>query len=235
MINCIIIDDESLAQEDLVNKINKIQDLEILGVFNSALDAVSLIDTGKVDLVFCDIQMPDINGISFLKSLRKHPLFIFITGNPNYAVESYELDVLDYILKPFGLDRLLKSVNKARTVLESQSADSANRDFLMIKDRATNIIMPLNDIFFIKSDRDYIRIATLEKEYVIYKRLADIEDELSTARQFLRVQKSYIINLTYAKHIEGNLIKMRGSIEDIPIGGQYKAELYKRLGIIGGN
>ena len=177
--------------------------------------------------------MPDISGVSFLKSLKKAPLFIFVTGDPNYAIESYELDMLDYVLKPFGVDRLLKSVNKARALLESQKTKLPDRDFLIIKDRSLNIIMPYDEIFFIKSDKDYIKVSTMEKDYIMYKRLSEIQESLSSTRQFLRVQKSYIVNLGFAKTVDGSCIKMKGNIEDIPIGGQYRAELYKRLGITG--
>jgi len=233
MIRCIIVDDEELAQEILVEQIDKIPDLELLGVYDSALDAMPIVRSGEVDLVFSDIQMPEISGVSFLKSLKKSPLFIFVTGDPNHAIESFELDVVDYILKPFGLDRLLKSVNKVRALLDSQNFNTPNRDFLIIKDRNSNIIMPYNEIYFIKSDGDYVTIATEEKNYVVCKRLTEIVEALNSAKQFFRVQKSYVINLDFAKTINGNIIKMRGNIGDIPIGGQYKAELYKRLGITG--
>lgn len=235
MISCIVIDDEPLAQENLVNQISKIPDLELLGVFDSALDALPLMGQGKVDLVFCDIQMPEISGVSFLRSLKKSPLFIFVTGDPSYALESYELDVLDYVLKPFGVDRLLKSVSKAQALLEAQKTNLPDRDFLIIKDRSLNTIMPYNEIFFIKSDKDYITVSTMEKEYIMYKRLSEIEESLSSTRQFLRVQKSYIVNLDFARTVDGSYIKMKGSIEDIPIGRQYRAELYRRLGITGGD
>lgn len=235
MISCIVIDDEPLAQEDLAEKIGKIPDLELLGIFDSALDALPLIGQGKVDLVLCDIQMPDISGVSFFKSLKNSPLFIFVTGDPTYALEGFELDVVDYVLKPFGIDRLLKSVNKARALLQSQNTNLPNRDFLIIKDRSLNIIMPYKEIFFIKSDRDYIKVSTIDKDYIMYKRLSEIEESLSPARQFLRVQKSYIVNLEFARTVDGNHIKMKGSIQDIPIGGQYKDELYRRLGITDGD
>jgi DNA-binding LytR/AlgR family response regulator len=234
MINCIVIDDEPLALENLAGKIAKIPDLKLLEAFESAWDALPLINAGKIDLVFCDIQMPDISGVSFLKSLTRPPLFIFVTGNPNHAIESYELNVVDYILKPFGTDRLYKSVNRARAFLESQKTNLPHRDFFIIKDRSKNIIMPYNEIIYLKSDREYVTVATIEEKYLMYKRLSEIEESLSSARQFLRVQKSYIVNLDFAKTVDGSYIKMKGSIEDIPIGGQYKAELYKRLGIIGG-
>ena len=113
MINCIVIEDEPLSQEAIVRDIGKIQNLNLLGVFDNALQALSIIQSGKVDLVFCDIQMPEIDGVTFLKSLKNPPMFVFVTGNPEYAIESFELDVVDYIRKPYNLDRLLKAVNKA--------------------------------------------------------------------------------------------------------------------------
>lgn len=233
MINCIVVDDEQLALDTIVSHIKKIHDLEIVGAFDNALDAMPTISSGKVDLVFCDIQMPDINGVSFLKSIKNPPLFIFVTGDPSHAIESFELDVLDYIMKPFGVDRLLKSVNKARAFLESEKSPVTDRKFLIIKDRSANVIVPYNEVFFIKSDKDYIKISTAEKVYTVWRKISDMEETLAHAKQFLRVQKSYIINLDFAKTVEGNHIKMKGSIENIPIGGQYKAELYRRLGISG--
>lgn len=231
MIKCIVIDDEKLAQDTLISHIEKIHDLEVVGAFDNALDAMPIITTGIVDLIFCDIQMPDISGVAFLKSLRKPPLFIFVTADPNYAVESFELDVVDYIMKPFGVDRLLKSVNKVRAFLDMDKTPANGRKFLIIKDRSANVIMPYDEIFFIKSDKDYINVSTMEKVYTIWRKISDMEETLNQASQFLRVQKSYIVNLDFAKTVEGNLIKMKGNIPDIPIGGQYKDELYKRLGI----
>ncbi len=232
---CIIIDDEQLALDTMMSHVKKIPDLEILGTFENALNAMPLISSNKVDIVFCDIQMPDINGVPFLKSLHNPPLFIFVTGDPNHAIESFELDVLDYIMKPFGVDRLLKSVNKARAFLESEKSSTNDREFLVIKDRSSNVIVPYDEVFFIKSDKDYIKVSTIEKVYTIWKKISDMEAALAHTRQFLRIQKSYIVNLNFAKTVEGNHIKMKGSIEDIPIGGQYKAELYKRLGISSGD
>lgn len=235
MINCIVVDDEQLALDTMISHIEKIHDLELLGAFDNALDAMPIIFSGKVDLVFCDIQMPDINGVSFLKSIKTPPLFIFVTGDPNHAIESFELDVLDYILKPFGVDRLLKSVNKARAFLDSEKSSANDRKFLIIKDRYANVIVPYDEVYFIKSDRDFVDIYTAEKMYTVWRKISDMEETLAHAKQFLRVQKSYIVNLDFAKTIEGNHIKMKGSIESIPIGGQYKAELYKHLGISGAN
>lgn len=231
MINCIVIDDEKLAQHDLVSQLKQIYDLEVLGTFSNALDAKPLITSEKLDLIFCDFQMPDVHELAFLKNLKKTPLLIFVTENPSYAIESFELDVLAYIMKPIKEDRLLKSINKARVLLDAEKPRFHDRKSLIFKDRNSNIIMPYDDIFFIKSDKDYIKIATKEKEYTIWRKISDIERALDSARQFLRVQKSYIVNLDFAKVVGGSHIKMKGNIEDIPIGKQYKGELYNRLGI----
>jgi len=233
MMTCIVIDDEPLAREYLVDQIGKIHDLEILGVFGSPMGAGEIVKTGKIDLVFSAIQMSELSGTSFLKSLKKPPLFIFVTRDPTFAVESFDLGVVDYVMKPFGLDRLLKAVDKARTLLDVQRENMPSRDFLIIKDRNQSVIMPHGEILFIKSDKDYVTIATKEKKYTICQRLAKIEDALSSARQFLRVHKSYIVNLHFAKMINGNEIKMKGDVESVPIGVHYKAGLYSRLGIAG--
>lgn len=232
MIKCIIIDDEESAQEILVSYLEKIPDIEILGVYDSAIDAMKLLKSNEVNLVFCDIQMPGVSGVNFLKSLRNPPLFVFVTGDPTYALEGYELNILDYVLKPFGVDRLIRTIEKAQAFLESEKGSSPERDFLIIKDRSHIIITPHKEIFFIKGDKDYVWIYALEKNYNVWKRLIDLEEKLGSAKQFVRVHKSYIVNLDFAKRVEGNVIKMKGSIDDIPIGGQYKVELFKRLGLI---
>ncbi|TDS12159.1 LytR/AlgR family response regulator transcription factor [Sphingobacterium paludis] len=233
MIKCIVIDNEKLAIEMITSCIEKIHDLEILGVFHNFLDAMPIISSGKVDVIFCEIQMPDINGVSFLKSINNPPLFIFVTGDPGHAIESFELGVLDYIMKPLEIDRLLKSVNKVRAFLEPEKSSAFERNFLVIRDRSANVIIPYIELYFIRSDKDYVKIFTVEKTYTVWKKISELEETLAYAKQFLRVQKSYIVNLDHAKTVEGNLIKMKGSVENIPIGGQYKPELYKRLGISG--
>lgn len=231
MIKSIVIEDEVLAQEILVSYLEKIPDVEILGVFDSALDAMKIVKSNEIDLVFCDIQMPDLDGVNFLKSLKNPPLFVFVTGDPTFAVEGYQLNVLDYVLKPFGLDRLIKTIEKAQAYLNLEKVDKSERNFLVIKDRSNIIITPYNEVFFIKSDKDYVQVETAEKMYKVWKKLIDMEESLANAKQFIRVHKSYIVNLDFAKRVEGNIIKMKGSLEDIPIGGQYKSELYKRLGL----
>lgn len=234
MIKCIVIDDEQLAQEILVSHLEKIPDIEIVGVFNNAFDAMKVLRSNVINLVFCDIQMPDLDGVNFLKSLKNPPLFVFVTGDPSHAIEGYQLNVLDYILKPFGVDRLLQTIEKAQAYLNLEKGTKPELNFLIIKDRSNIIITPYDEVYSIKADKDYVWVETSEKTYHVWKKLMEMEESLINAKQFIRVHKSYIINLDYAKQVEGNIIKMKGSLDDVPIGGQYKAELFKRLGLTGG-
>jgi len=231
MIKCIVIDDEELAQEILVSHLKKIPNVDVVGIFDNAIDAMATLKSTAINLVFCDIQMPDLDGVTFLKSLKNPPLFVFVTGDPTYAIEGYQLNVLDYVLKPFGVERLIKTIEKAEAFLESERNHQPGLNFLIIKDRSHIIITHYNDVFSIKSDKDYVQIETSEKKYNVWKKLIDMEESLMNAKQFIRVHKSYIVNLDFAKRVEGNVIKMKGDLDDIPIGGQYRAELYKRLGL----
>ncbi|MGM1430842.1 LytR/AlgR family response regulator transcription factor [Sphingobacterium lactis] len=231
MIKCIVIDDDELTQEMLVSTLNKIPGVEILGVYDNAMDAMKILKNGEINLVFCEILMPDMDGITLLKSFRSPPFFVFVTGNPYYAVESFELNVVDYVLKPFGSDRLLKAIEKALIFIDSEKGVNQNTNHLIIKDRSIIIITPYDELYYIKADKDYVWVETKEKRYNLWKKLIDMESALVSARQFVRVHKSFIVNLDFAKRVEGNVIKMRGSIKDIPIGGQYKSGLLKRLGL----
>ncbi|SEB17096.1 LytR/AlgR family response regulator transcription factor [Pedobacter hartonius] len=228
--NCIVIDDERLARETLSGYIEKIPGLHLNGAFENALEATDLIGSGKIDIIFCDIQMPELDGVSFFKTLKNPPIFIFVTGHSAFAVESFELNVFDYILKPFSITRLLKTVNKIHAA-DDNKRNGIDKKSLIIKDRSSNVIIPHGEIFFLKSDKDYIKVVTINKEYLVWKKISDMEDGLASTGQFLRVQKSYIVNLNFVKKITGNMIIMNGSIEVIPIGGQYREELYRYFGI----
>ena len=231
MIKCILIDDEELAQEQLISKLTKIPNVAIVAVFNNAFDAIRLLNSDQINLVFCDIQLPDMNGVSLLKSLKNPPLFVFVTADPNYALEGYELNLLDYILKPFTMERLLKTIHKAQDFLAAAKAHTVTRNYMIIRDKQYNFITPYNEIYYIKADKDYASIWTKDKKHYVWRKLIDLEESLLEAPQFARVHKSYIVNLEYAEHVIGNIIKMKGSLPDIPIGGQYKTGLFNKLGI----
>lgn len=230
MINCLIIDDEPLARETLEDYIVRIPFVNLLGSFEDPMEAMEVISSTKVDLVFSDIQMPEITGISFLKSLKQPPLFIFVSGHPVYAAESYELDVVDYIVKPFSFERLLKSVNKARASLASGQDDLLFKEYFTIKDRTRNVVVRYEEIHYLEGCKDYVIVATSEKEHMVLDTMKHMESVLPK-KTFLRVQKSYIVNLAYVKAVSPTTVIMKGSIKDIPIGLQYRDNLYKMLDI----
>jgi len=168
----------------------------------------------------------------FFKSLVNPPLFVFVTDNASFAIEGYELGLLDYILKPICFSRLLKTITKAQVHLDLRRKNSLpTNDFLVIKDRANIVIIPYGEIFYIKSDKDYVWVDTLSRKYHTWERLGHLEEALISVNQFVRVHKSYIVNLDFAQRVEGNFIKLKGNVIDVPIGGLYKAKLFRRLGL----
>lgn len=232
MISCIIIEEDPLFREELEAHTLKIPWLDVLAVFERSTLAIDMLNEGGIDLVLCDTQMSGINGLALIK-YYPNSLFIFITDHSDDAVECFELNVLDYILKPMHIDRLLKAISKSRIVIENKIAGSRQKDFFIVKDRSLNVIIGYNEIYYLKSDKDYTKIITAEKEYVTWKKISDIEKLLSHNRQFLRVQRSYIVNLDFARAVNANCIKMKTNVDDVPIGKHYRHALYSRLGILG--
>ncbi|SMG05916.1 LytR/AlgR family response regulator transcription factor [Sphingobacterium psychroaquaticum] len=232
MIKCITVDNEKLAKEKLTSDLGKIHGVKIMGVYSNAFDALRTINSEEIHLVFCDIQIPEIDGISFFKSLQNPPLFVFVTADAKYAVEGYELNIFDYILKPVDIDRLIKTINKAHFFLDSLKASAMSRNYMIIKEKNSRYITAYDEIHYIKGDKDYAYIFTKEKVYYVWQKLMNLEESLLDVPQFIRVHKSFIVNLDFADQVKGNTIKMKGTVVAIPIGARYKVDLFKKLGII---
>ncbi len=230
MYNCIVIDDECYAREALETSIEKVPFLHLLGSFDHPLPAMELLANKQVDIVFSDIQMPDLDGITFLKSLKQPPVFIFVTGIRQYAVESFELDVLDFIVKPFDFLRFLKAANKARAYLESTRSQIRSKDYLILKDRAAHTIVRFADIYAVQSNKDYVTVRTVEKAYLVWKTMSFMESNL-VGDNFIRVHKSHLVNLDFVTSVTAVKILMKGNLGDIPIGTQYRDGLFRRMGI----
>jgi len=230
MIRCIIIDDERIARETVEDFARRVPYLTVVGVFEDAMEAVILVSQGHVDLVFSDVQMPEITGIAFLKSLRNPPYFIFFTGNPGYAAESYELDVVDYILKPLTFERFLKAANKVYEKLVPRTSNDMDDQYLPVKDRHKTVLIAFQDILYVEGMKDYLKIVTKEKDFVIMETMKKLESLLPKGL-FHRVQKSYIINLRQVKEVDATSATLRDTDKPIPLGLQYRDEFYKRLKI----
>lgn len=234
-IKCITIDDEHLAHKLLADYITKVPMLELAGQFKKAADALEIINAGQIDLIFLDIQMPGFTGIEFMESLQNKPLVIFTTAYSEYALKGYELEVIDYLLKPIEFERFVKAVNKAAKQLMLQSNNkntpektSANKeqDFIFVKSGYKSIKVKLDDILYIEGLKEYANIFTEERKYTLLERLKNLELTLPS-HKFIRVHKSFIVAINKINAVYGNIIEIKN--KKIPVGRTYKKEIENTL------
>jgi len=223
--NCIIIEDEPAAQSILQHYINLCPGLTCSGTFMDAFSAQMFLDTNTVDLIFLDINLPEMSGVSFLRSLIHPPLVIFTTAYPQYAVDGFDLEAVDFLLKPFSFERFCKAVNKAKERLNSGSMLTASGKITVKADRRIYQIS-LNDILFVESCADYVNIQCAEKKLMVHGTLKAWEEKLK-GLLFMKVHRTAIVNLQRIDHIEGNQIQIAG--HRIPVSEQFKEELLNRM------
>lgn len=222
-IKCIIIDDEPLAIKVLQNHLNEFQNMELIGTFSSPLDALPMIEGNEIDVLFLDINMPKMNGLDFLKSLTTRPLTIITTAYREFAVESFDLDVLDYLVKPIPFGRFLKAINKItnRINLEKEKSTEISfreEPFIFLKVDKKLMKIKLNDILYIESLKDYIKVITLIGDFLVHKSMTSISEELPS-ENFIRIHRSYTIAINKIKSVEGNSVEIAN--RRIPIGRNY--------------
>lgn len=224
-IKCIAIDDEPLALQQISSYIDQTPFLEKVALCDSALQAMEVVNDHDIELMFVDINMPDINGLDFVRSLTKKPQVIFTTAYSEYAMEGFKVDALDYILKPISYAVFLKAANKAKIWFElnQKPAESikTNQDYLFVKSEYKLIRILLSEIKYIESSNEYIQIHLInEKPVTTLIRLKVMEEQLPK-EQFMRVHRSFIVNLNQVKVIERNRIIFDNKVY-IPVGDQYK-------------
>lgn len=212
-IKCIIIDDEPSSQNVLKSFINKIDYLDLLHVCNNATEALAYLKNNSVDLLFLDINMPQLSGVSFYESLQNPPKVIFTTAYSEYALEGFNLDATDYLLKPFSFERFVQAVSKLKNL-----NDHPTENIIIKADKKLHQIK-IDEIYFIESLGDYIKIHLENTTLVTYKTLTKMYSELPKS-SFIQVHKSFIINKNKINYIEGNLIII--SSNKIPLGMKYK-------------
>ena len=232
-IRSLIIDDEPLAQRVIEKYAQDIPFLEIVGKCNQAVEAIEFLHQKQIDLLFLDINMPKLSGIDFLKTMKNPPLVIITTAYAEFALEGYELDVVDYLMKPFAFDRFVKAVHKAQDMLitkmtpeaQSGATDQAQEEqFIFVKSGKKTFKVNLGDLMYVEALGDYVKIYTHERMIVSYQSLKNIESILPSSR-FPRVHKSYVISLSKVELIEGNQVRIGEKY--IPIGSNYKMEFEK--------
>ena len=235
-IKCLVIDDERLAREYIKKYISKIPQLELVGEFNSPIKALEIIKDQKIDLLFLDIQMPDITGVEFVKSLNHKPEIVFTTAYHEYALEGFNLNVVDYLLKPFSFERFFQAVNKVTDKLESknqnrESSDISEKSETIVEEtylviRADRKLYKINftDINYIEGQKAYVTFHTINKKITALASLKELED-LLPKNQFIRIHKSYIVAIRVILSLEGNLIEVANT--KLPVGKSYKEDVLK--------
>ncbi len=230
---CIIIDDEPLARLGLQNMLKGISSVEILESFGSAIEANQFLKNEVVDLMFLDIEMASLNGLEFAKSLINKPLIIFITAYPQYALDSYELDAIDYLVKPVRVERLLRAINKADNYLkllqnekEEPEVASIEDDYVFIKSDRRFVKIYFKEILFIEGLKDYVIIQTESKKVLTAMNIKTIHAQLPD-KNFMRVSKSFIVNTDHILSVDTHSIYIKG--DEIPIGLNFKDEFYEKF------
>ncbi|MCB9283620.1 MAG: response regulator transcription factor [Lewinellaceae bacterium] len=225
-IRCLIVDDEELARALLESYVGRMPNLQLVGLCKDPMEALRVLGEEPVDLLFLDIQMPELTGIEFLRSLSQRPLVVFTTAYSEYALEGYELDVADYLLKPISFERFVQAVNKVVDRLRSHSPAQAGKDFLLVKSEHRIHRIRYEDILFVQSMREYVAFYTTEGRILSLGSLKSLEETLPPG-QFIRVHKSYIVAAARVSALEGNVIHI--GKEKIPIGANYKEEVMREL------
>jgi DNA-binding LytR/AlgR family response regulator len=236
--NVIIVDDEPLAQDVLETYIEKIPEFNLVKKCSNAFEANEVLQNESIDLMFLDIQMPQLTGTDFLKSLAKPPIVIFTTAYPNYAVEGFELNALDYLLKPISMDRFLKAANKAiqqhnlasneGTVASGQEED--HEEYFFVKADKKLIKVNYDDILYIEGLKDYVIIRMDHDRVITLQTMKSLESKMPSP-QFKRIHRSYIVNTNRIKAIVGNMVEIieKNQAKHLPIGKNYREELLQLI------
>jgi len=224
-LHCIIVDDEPLSHEILETYIAKVPGLDLGASFYNAIDALAYLNENSTDLIFLDINMPELSGIGLLKSLQNPPAVIFTSAYPEYAVDGFDLEIVDFLLKPFSFERFLKALNKAIQTAKNVDKQTAG-SFLVVKAGKKIYRIRHDEILYFESAGDYVKVHTAQKVHVVNETLKQFEDALP-AQDFLRIHRSFIISISKIEYMEGNQVYI--SKIPIPIGNSYKDGLFERM------
>jgi DNA-binding LytR/AlgR family response regulator len=220
-LSCIIVDDEPVARKILHEFVDQVPFLDLHGKFENAMKAEAFLKLNTVDLIFLDIEMPKISGLQFLQNLKVESMVILTTAFPQYALEGYELDIIDYLLKPFALSRFLKAVQKAKDFYEMKHRNGAGplSSYIFIKSDKRIEKIELSDILYAESVGNYVSVYTDDKRILAYLTMKSLEAQLP-ADDFIKIHQSYLVNCSKIEAIEGNEVKIEG--KSLPISRNYR-------------
>jgi DNA-binding LytR/AlgR family response regulator len=228
MINCLVVDDEPIARKGMLEHIKQIEFLNCIAECRSAVEATQWLQNKKIELLFLDIQMPKLTGIDFVKNLQHPPLVIFTTAYPEYAVEGYELDILDYLLKPISFSRFYKASVKAYDYLNLKNKHEINspEDYFFIKCNQKIEKIKTSDVLYIEGMSNYIIIHSAQKKYITYLTFKGMEEQLPQ-HLFIRIHKSFLVSINAIKTIDGNEVVLENC--SLPISKTHKEEVFAKI------
>jgi DNA-binding LytR/AlgR family response regulator len=248
LIRCLLLDDEPLARQVLRTYAERLPFLQVVGECSNALEAYELLRQQEVELIFCDIEMPRISGLDFLRALPRRPLVVVSTAYEQYALAGFELDVVDYLLKPVAFDRFWRALEKVKDRLAMQhwkelpptplvaqapaqdvpaTLVAAPHDFIMVKENGSLVKVLLSSIHYVEGMKDYVKIFTAERRLVTYLTLKKLEEALPVD-QFTRVHKSYLVRNAGIQALQGNMLELAVGVQ-VPVGMQYREALLRVL------
>jgi len=230
--NCLIIDDNSIARTTLKQLASRINDLTVAGECKDAVEGYNFLQEKSVDIVLLDIEMPGMNGLELTRALQgQRPLIIFTTSKKDYAIEAFELNVVDYLVKPVAPARFIQAIDKARTILESRSDEMKinNDEFIFIRDSNVVKRLSLDDVLYVEAMGDYVKLHTPQKFYAIHTTLRAVEQRLPSER-FLRVHRSYMVAVDKIDTVQEGVLIIAG--KPVPVADAYRASLNKRMNIL---
>lgn len=235
MLNVLIVDDEPLALDVLETYIGQMADLRLVKRCSNALEANEALKANDIDLMFLDIQMPQLTGIDFVKTLSKPPMIVFTTAYPNYAIQGFDLNALDYLLKPISLERFVKAVNKAvdhadMTQRDNSSNHHDTQEFFFVKADKKLVKVNFDDIIYIEGLKDYVIIRLVHGRVITLQTMKSLEDKLPAGR-FKRIHRSYIVAMDKITAIEGNMVEVleKDKVKLLPIGKNYRDDLLELI------
>lgn len=226
LINCLVIDDEPLSRELIADYVNACPELKLAGICSDALAAGEYLKNMQIDLLFLDINMPRLSGIGFVKSLKEPPLFVLITAYPEFAIEGFEIEAVDYLLKPVSFERFRTSVNRVLERLSPKNGQIIS-GHIMVRADKKNYRLGFDEILYLEAQGDYVKFVTTDKSLMVHGRMKDFIVQLPKS-DFEQIHKSYVISISKVDYVEGNMVKV--GTQKLPVSLNFKEQLLKKLG-----
>jgi len=224
-LNCVIVDDEPLSQDVIIDFVHACPELKLVDVCSNALEAGKILQQTKIDLLLLDINMPKLSGIGLVKSLKEPPLFILISAYPEFALEGFEIDAVDYLLKPVPFERFRTAINRVLDRISSKTDNATGH--IMVRANKKNYRLDFDTILYLEAQGDYVKFFTTDKSLMVHGKMKDFLAQLPE-KNFERIHKSYVISLSKVDYVEGNLVKIANT--KLPVSLNYKEQLLAKLG-----